>query len=120
MLRCPANLLRVRSIVPLWAYGSSLGAQRDHHIEQGAGASDAPKHERDHAEYEGDSASQPQQQRGSVSGRGFGHGSRAGGLLVISAFFLAPGAIVLIPPPPISPGAALAARESTSESRPRM
>src|SRR5262249_48091224 len=87
MLRCPANLLRVRSIVPLWAYGSSLGAQRDHHIEQGACASDAPKHERDHAEYEGDNASQPQQPIGSVSGRRFGHGTRSARVLVISAVF---------------------------------
>src|SRR5262249_2213161 len=54
-----ANLLRVRSIAPLCAYGSSLGAQRDRHVEQGAGASDTPKHERDHAEHEGDNASQP-------------------------------------------------------------
>src|SRR5262245_29521309 len=54
-----ANLLRVSSIAPLCAYESSLGAQRDRHIEQGAAACDAPKGERHHAEHKGDNASQP-------------------------------------------------------------
>ena len=44
---------------PIVAYSGSLGAQRDYHIEQRAGASDAPKHERDDAKHEGDNASRP-------------------------------------------------------------
>src|SRR5215467_6449526 len=68
-----ANLPRVRSSAPLCAYGSSLGAQRDRHIEQGTAARDAPKRERDRAEHEGDAASQPQDQMGRVSGQRSGY-----------------------------------------------
>src|SRR5262245_21872342 len=76
-------------------------AKRNDHIEQGAGAVDAPQRERDDTEHKGDDSRRPQQPIGRVGGRRFGGGTCLLGTHV-----------------PDEPSNA-AARECTSESRRR-
>src|ERR1700747_901575 len=57
------------------ALGARLSsAERDHHIEQGAGAVDAPQREGEDAEHKGDDPGRPQQPIRRVGGRRFGGG----------------------------------------------